>query len=334
MTPREAAKTEEGQKDPNTLANMIFSARHPELVDGYKIKPEQTALVREWLDIRDRVVRPLLSRLDAAGSSPASAPASSGPTPSSTPAPAAGQTSTDVDAVPTGLGTLVVEAPGRQFKYRFTPEDAKWTARFVVGEAGGKDNAENRAVIWTMFNRYGLFTHKVYPTFAKYLRAYSTPLQAVLRSKGAAKRHMNKPGFVKTGGTYDGTTIPKGQLRRHLDIQAMPWSRLPAAARRLAMRALTGQVDNPIGLATEFASTKVYFHDHNGRNPSPAEWRRYTTDYAATKKWTWVGDIAGLDQQGNAFFIDKRAAGLPKESVRIAAPSAAEATREQEYAWS
>src|SRR5215217_4670541 len=59
------------------------------------------------------------------------------------------------------LGTLVLNAPGRApFSYVFTPEDALWIARFIVGEAGGRDDADNHAVIWAMFNRYALFTHK------------------------------------------------------------------------------------------------------------------------------------------------------------------------------
>ena len=63
----------------------------------------------------------------------------------------------------------------------------------------------------------------------------------------------------------------------------------------------------------------MYFHDHHKRWPTPAEWRQFTTSYAASHKpvWTWVGDVAGLDQSKNAFFIDARAAALPRDSVRV-----------------
>jgi hypothetical protein len=62
---------------------------------------------------------------------------------------------------PTGpFGVLTVR--GRpSFRYAFTAEDALWLARFVIGEAGGRDDAGSRAVIWAIFNRYALFTHKV-----------------------------------------------------------------------------------------------------------------------------------------------------------------------------
>jgi hypothetical protein len=231
-----------------------------------------------------------------------------------------GGTRTTGVGVPWGpFGTLVLQRPnGPAFSYRFTPEDVLWTARFIVGEAGGRNDAANQAVIWAMFNRYALFTHRYYPTFHQFIRAYSTPLQPSLNSPGAAKRHMNSPDFVRTGGTYPGTSIPRGQLRRFLELQATPWSHLPQAARDLAVLALSGQVPNRIGNASEFASTRVYFHDATGRYPrSFDEWRQFTEQYARRKKWTWVGPIQGLDQMSNAFFIDSRAANLPRGAIRV-----------------
>lgn len=54
-----------GQRDSNVLTNLIFYARHPELPPGYKIKGNEQTFVREWKDIRDRIVVPLLARLPA-----------------------------------------------------------------------------------------------------------------------------------------------------------------------------------------------------------------------------------------------------------------------------
>jgi len=236
-------------------------------------------------------------------------------------------------AAPQGsFGTLTSNAFGRQFSYRFTAEDVLWTARFLVGEAGGRDDLGNRAVIWAMFNRYALFTHTVYPTFHQFIRAYSTPLQPVLRSAGAARRHMNEPTFVRTGGNYPGTDVPRGQTQRHLRLQATQWSQLPAAARSLAEKALKGQIPNPIGNASEFGSTYVYFHDRNRRYPTPEEWQRYTEAYAKQKKWTWIGPVPGLNQRGNAFFIQPRAANLPANSVRVTQQPQSEFEREN-YEW-
>ena len=189
-----------------------------------------------------------------------------------------------------------------------------WTARFLVGEAGGRDDPGNHAVIWAMFNRYALFTRTVYPSFEAFVRAYSTPLQPVLNSRGAAERHMDNPDFVRTGGTYPGTSVPKGQLGRFLRLQRTPWRELPAAARALALRALSGGQPNPgIGNASEFADTAVYFKDRNKRVPDRSRVApfHHRLSRSAGKKWTWIGDVPGLVQyRRNTFYLDDRVRGL------------------------
>ena len=135
---------------------------------------------------------------------------------------------------------------------------------------------------------------------------------------------MNNPDFVRTGGTYPGTSVPKGQLGRFLRLQRTPWQELPPAARALALRALTGGQPNPgIGNASEFADTAVYFKDRNKRGPDEAEWRRFTIDFprSAGKKWTWIGDVPGLAQyRRNTFYFDDRVHGLAPGAVRVLPP--------------
>jgi Uncharacterized protein conserved in bacteria (DUF2272)/D-alanyl-D-alanine carboxypeptidase len=48
-----------GVRDESRLTNVIFHARHAEL-GGRSIRPDEKALAREWLKIRDEVVRPFL----------------------------------------------------------------------------------------------------------------------------------------------------------------------------------------------------------------------------------------------------------------------------------
>jgi hypothetical protein len=229
------------------------------------------------------------------------------------------------------LGTLTVSAPGRRpLSYAFTPEDVLWTARFIVGEAGGKDTVDNQAVIWAMFNRYALFIKpsrkygQKYPTFHKFIRAYSTPLQTCLRSLGAAKRNRTKSDWVDCpdGSVYKkDPTIRRGQRKKYLDLQKRPWSQLPIAARSLAERALKGQIPNPIGLASEFASIRVYFKQRYKRNPNLTEWRQFTKRLAKQKKWTWVGSTQLLSEQRqmakNTFFVDNRVKNLPANAVQV-----------------
>jgi D-alanyl-D-alanine carboxypeptidase len=69
-----------GLRDLNQLTNMVFWFRHPRMI-GQKLRADQRDLAREWLQIRDQVVKPAL-----AGGLP-TAPAAPGG--ASTPAPPA-----------------------------------------------------------------------------------------------------------------------------------------------------------------------------------------------------------------------------------------------------
>lgn len=245
----------------------------------------------------------------------------------------------DISTKPQGpFGTLTVLSPPLyRFKYTFMPDDALWLARLVKGEAGGEDDLDNHAVIWSVFNRFALFTHsgsywmkragyRGYKTFAMFVQSYSTTLQPVLRSVQAAKRAIGyakknpqKFKYIKTGGYYPNTTVPKGQLEHHLKkIQKMTWSRFKPETRSMIERAIRGQLDNPIGIASEFNNTRDYFRRKRGRNPSPEEWIEYTLNFARRKKLIWVGSIKGLHQmKSNAFYIDNRVKHLPPSTVRV-----------------
>jgi D-alanyl-D-alanine carboxypeptidase len=299
-----------GERDENNLTDIVFRGRHPELA-GRALTARDRGLAQEWRSIRDGIVRPFLANLAAQGRQQE--------------LPQAG-----LNQPSRPLGNLrrdVWTPPGSRrraaLSYRFTDADALWLARLLVGEAGGRNDADNQAVVWTLFNRYALFTHAVYPTFAQFIRAYSTVLQPVLRSWGAAQRHYRSAEFVRdpSGATYahrGHPEIPQGQLRRHLELQARPWARLPEGARRLALEAMSGRISSPVGLASEFASTFIYYRQaHNSQRPSDEQWRDFTERFARGKKWVWVGDRPGLDQKKNAFFIDARAAALPEGTVRV-----------------
>jgi len=236
------------------------------------------------------------------------------------------------DGTPTiALGSLVVATPRwAGLTYQFTTDDLIWTAKLIVHEAGGEDNPDNHAVLWAMFNRYALFTNRNYRTFEAFIRRYSTTLQPYLRSRKAAERHYKKPDYVRTGGYYEGTNIPKGQLRRHLEIQRAPWDAVKASARALATRALMGQLPNPgIGLASEFGSTRIYFRQQHKREPSRQEWLDYTNQFARKKNWTFIGDVGGVNSMKNAFFVQNRVAHLPTDAVRIMPPDGGSASDDE-----
>jgi hypothetical protein len=310
-----AAHMGAGDRDENSLTNTVFFRRHPELPRG-PLKQGQESLMAEWRQIRDTVVRPALGQARAGTpTAPVDAPrpsATSGPPPT------------------IALGTLTFSAPGwKSFSYRFTTEDLNWTARFLEGEAGGRDNAENRAVLWAMFNRYAFFRNGVpgWGTFGQFLRQYSTPLQPQLRSSRAAYRHWQKcvpdpsakacnyVSMAETHGYYPGTQIPVGQLRPFVELQRRPWERLSAEGRNLATLALQGAIPNLIGTVSEFGDTAVYWRDANKvrdrDRPTRDEWLAFTRAYVAKKKWIWPSDTKPYDQyRRNVLFVNGRARNL------------------------
>ena len=142
------------------------------------------------------------------------------------------------------------------------------------------------------------------------MRAYCTPLQPYLKSEGALARHRRR-------GTLLVEVEPgRWQLRRHVELQARPWERLPAGARAIVERVLGGREPSPCGNATQFCSTAVYFHDREGRRPDDAELDAFTREFARGKRWTWV-PVVGANPRDNVFFAEDRFAALPREAVRI-----------------
>jgi murein DD-endopeptidase MepM/ murein hydrolase activator NlpD/peptidoglycan hydrolase-like protein with peptidoglycan-binding domain len=230
------------------------------------------------------------------------------------------------ESVSPKLGKLVSQRNGRTvFEYNVTQDDLEWTAKLITGEASARDDLSTRAVIAALLNRFALFTNRVYPTFTAFIRAYSTPLQPVLRNKNVADWHYknNRQNFQSVDGTYPGTNIPRGQLKRHLVLQRTPWKQLTNTARRIALEALTGRMpDTGIGLASEFASTWILYGRRVGnQNRTEAGWLNYTQNFKRDKGWRWIGHKPNLEQKRNAFFIDPRAANLPPGSVRVDKPS-------------
>ncbi len=205
----------------------------------------------------------------------------------------------------------VARSDGVGEPYALTAEDALWAARMLVGEAGGEDDADNAAVLWCMLNSYMLRPLRdTYPTFTEFIRAYCTPLQPYLKSKGAIERHR------KRGTPMVEVEPGKWQLKRHVELQERPWTKLPAGARALVERVFAGKQGSPCGNTTQFCSTATYFHDEHGRRPTDEEHAAYTEEYAKKKGYAWVRVEKG-NPRSNCFFVESRFAKLPAGVVTV-----------------
>jgi hypothetical protein len=100
----------EGHKDGNRLTNAVFYSRHPELV-GAALNRDPV-LVREWLAIRDRLVRPALTMVRQPPGGPAGpepeAPASRTHPASTTTTVEAGPAGSPAEAAPSDRGLSAV----------------------------------------------------------------------------------------------------------------------------------------------------------------------------------------------------------------------------------
>jgi len=72
-----------GARNENALTDAVFFARHPEL-HRTPIAVRQRQLAAEWLQIRDRLVRPALAAATGAAPTPAP-PSGRGPLPAPSP---------------------------------------------------------------------------------------------------------------------------------------------------------------------------------------------------------------------------------------------------------
>ena len=107
-------------------------------------------------------------------------------------------------------------------------------------------------------------------------------------------------------------------------MQKKKWEDTHPAIRKMVINILRGEIPNPgIGIATEFASTRMYYKQKFRKEPSVEQWRNYTIDYAKNrckrkmKGCTWIRDRNNLNQMKNAFFIDNRFKNVPPAAIKI-----------------
>ncbi|MFC1705198.1 hypothetical protein ACFL59_00065 [Planctomycetota bacterium] len=223
------------------------------------------------------------------------------------------------DKAPGSYGMIYCEA--KDVRYPITAKDALWAARMLVGEAGGQDDVNNEAVLWCMLNSYCLRPLRdKYPTFKSFIRAYCTPLQPYLKSKGAIERHR------KRGTPMEEVEPGRWQLTRHLKLQRRSWDKLSEGARAIVVRVLRGESDSVCGNATQFCSTAIFFRDRHDRRPTDDEHKTFTEEFAKKKKWSWFIP-KDSNVRENCFFEELRFSNVPRPAVRVLRPKKRHAPR-------
>ncbi len=316
-----------GQKE-NELTDIVFYYRFPSQRNK-KIKKGSNS-AREWNKIRNLFIRPLLQKQDIFDK-PLNEPSNSIQPQQTTTTNING---TDLEGIPSDLGRIVVNENitslyrnARSSVYKFTPTDAIWMARLAMGE----NHTNGVGELWTMINRFVVVNR--WSSFEELLRKYSTTLQKFIKNKKLRARFNSNT--LKDANEY--MRVKGGiQRRRHVELQQKEWKNIPIAVRTLVIAVLRGERPNPeIGIATHFASTRIYYKRNNNKaNPSRDQWLRFTKRYAENKKrvknkngkieikerakWEWIGPRAHLKQmQKNAFFIQMRFKKIPGDYIQI-----------------
>jgi hypothetical protein len=207
-----------GERDAGTLTNLIFYARHPNLPPGYKIRPHEKGLAREWLDIRDKLVNPLLQRLKASPiNEPQRAPSArppAKPTASAPPAPAPG---------PSGRPTPPT-APNAYRRFRLTTyqvvdqRDAPTgAARVPIYDDQGRKLAEGSPAFFAQLSLEGsgrLEDGRLINVTGKKVRVSHDDYAEVL-----AYHHRNLPGKPPA---YSGIVVENGRVAQALAFHEVP----------------------------------------------------------------------------------------------------------------
>lgn len=193
---------------------------------------------------------------------------------------------------------------GDGWSYALTPTDKLWAARMAQFEGG-----EAADVLWTMTQAYAQpsrHNNPVYPTFTRFIQAYSQPINPIWRRDGSKCR---------LGGSHHGRDDCSAVRLDRRDIAAsMPWSEIEPEIKRLTQLWYDGVLPNPVPRAVEFAAPAVS-EGFIERNPGSQILKRLDNWYIGTRSslaWpaSWVTMTSGGPSgAGSVLAIGAAAAG-------------------------
>lgn len=217
-------------------------------------------------------------------------------------------------SVPFGQGELGEIVAGRT-RYRIIWDDLLWSARMLVGEAGGNaGTTEGAAVLWTMAS---LFTIRRKSSYKQLIQEYSQPINPKWMADGDFCRpggvHPNFANNPRENGerNYHGDDrfCSLAQLERRANTQNKTWEEIPSDVQDLVYKWATGQVNNPVPKAVEFAQPAIASKS-NGIEGLLRRGFELVWD-------TLNRGPTSIERRGNAFYSNERSRNWNENHVKI-----------------
>lgn len=128
------------------------------------------------------------------------------------------------------------------YRYQITPDDVMWLARSVQYE--GDDYL---STCWTYAQRQVLYRRT--GSLKTLVQSHSQPINPIWRRDGAKCR---------PGGPYHGRDeCSEARLARRDEAASLPWEQVRPEVQQVIVAFVTGQTDNPVPRATDFADQAV-----------------------------------------------------------------------------
>jgi hypothetical protein len=229
-----------GERDENKITNIVFYSKYPNK-KGIKLK-RNDPLVKDWLNIRKNIVRPLLEGLSDTQDSKVN-------------------DSRNDYILPEGKLGYVKYSNGDS--KRITPEAVLWLAKMIDAETWGKPTEDDaRSMLWALVQRTAIWKYRKW-SWVRFIQAYSQPINPRWTRSGKGCSRYYKSSF---GGTIPEKCSVRRVNRRTENIR-MRWEDVHPIARRVVLEFIAGKIPNHIpGAVGWFAPGTWKSREQSGLN--------------------------------------------------------------------
>jgi murein DD-endopeptidase MepM/ murein hydrolase activator NlpD len=229
-----------GERDENRITNVLFYSKYPHK-NGLKLK-RNDPLVKDWLNIRKNIVRPLLGKLIDSQDSKVNVPLND-------------------HTVPEGKLGYVKYSNG-DLK-RITPPAVLWLAKMIDAETWGRPTEDDaKSMLWALVQRTAIWKFRKW-NWVRMIQAYSQPINPRWTRSGDKCSQYYKVSF---GGTIPDRCSVRRVNARTENIQKK-WKDVHPIARRVVLEFIAGKIPNHIpGAVGWFAPGTWRSREKNGAN--------------------------------------------------------------------